>query len=425
MQWVCYIEVQGLYAAAARSAGLAPADRPVVVLREGAVFDGCREAFTGGLVLGAPERQALRDVPRAVRVPLEQIPAGQTSRAWWDLCAQHTPYVEPVGPHQVFLALPSPGAALSTALRSEVKALVEQSAAYGFVAFAGVGASKLVARAAAQACREAWLLKRPGAAGRKGEPQVLAFVEPGQEERFLAPLPLAFLPAPPELQRRLSRLGLRSIGEAARIPEGEWLRQLGPLGHQVARWSRGLDGEPVKPAYPPRTLERRVQFQPEARERDHLEQVLARSALLLAHRLDAKGEGCQQVALALELAGGPPVRAVRTLAKLQHEVYPLQQALMGLLGEALAGLSGDGGDGFAISAMTVELGLIGPLPWQQMDLWDDQARRERQERIQRALSLLHERFPVRTARLGFDRGHSFREQMLGFADPYRWVVGAP
>ncbi len=439
VQWVCYIEVQGLYARVARTAGLVPDERPVVVLREGRVYDGCREAFVTGLTLGAPARQALRDAPRAVRVDLSELDPQHAARAWWDRCLAHTPYIEPGAPHQVFLALPSPGDALTPAVKAEAAKLAKMAAAFGFVAFAGVGTSKVVARAAALACKEAWLLRRQGQAARTGiagqprrgrQPETIAFVEPGAEARFLAPLPVSCLPVPPEVQRRLVRLGIRTIGEAARIAEGEWLRQLGPVGRQVWLWSRGVDQEPVRPAYPPRTLQRRVEFAPEVRNRDHLEQVAGRSVALLAHQLAQKGEGAQQVALTLEPVGGLPVRTARTLAKLQQEPYPLQQAVRTLLQQALEQIGGSrespdpaaGWDGgIPIAALEVELGLIGPMPWQQLSLWDDPGRSEREERLHRALMLLHERFPVRIVGLGPRQDISWRERMLQFSDPYRWA----
>jgi hypothetical protein len=230
---------------------------------------------------------------------------------------------------------------------------------------------------------------------------------------------------------------MRTIGEAGRIPEAEWIRQLGPLGRQVALWSRGIDPEPVKPCYPPRSLERRVEFAQEVRDRDHLEQVASRSAATLAKKLAAKGEGAQQVAVILERPDGPVIRTGRTLAKLQQAPYPLQQAVQTLLGQALAQITacGDTPDtpgaaagwdgGPPISVITVELSLVGPMPWQQLNLWDDSGRSEREERLQRALQLLHERFSPRLVGLGPRQEQSWREQMLQFADPYRWSDVTP
>jgi len=450
MQWVCWVEIQGLYAAAAREAGLVAEGRPVVILRGGRVFDGCREAFAAGLQLGSPARQVLRDVPGAAQVDWADVDAAALARAFWDRCLAHTPYVEPVEPHQVLLGLPlpdgpegspgglpggvggSPGGRaqgrVSRRLQQEVGALVEAAASFGFVAFAGAGTSRLVARAAAQALRAEFLVRRPGTVpqqlnavqvgGRQADGAALqiAIVPPGGEASFLAPLPIGYLPCPPEVRRRLRQLGLTRIGEAARVSEDEWVRQLGPQGRLVARWSRGIDPEPVKPAYPPRRLARRSELGGGVRDRDPLERELSRSAALLAAQLDRRGEGCQQVGLILELADGRVLHAERTLPRLRHTAYPIQQGLCALLDQVLSGL----GAPVEVAAVTAEVGLIGPVDWRQMELWDDRLRRERQERIEGALALLHERFPARVIGLGPRTPLSWREQMLQYADPYRW-----
>ncbi len=415
MQWVCSLEIQGLYASAARASGLVPEGRPVVIVREGRVIDGCREAFTAGLLLGSPAHQVLRDVPRAVQIDLAEVRVADWARRWWDRCAAQTPYVEPLEPHQVLLGLPTPDTTAGRALKAEVNQLMEAAAAFGFVAFAGVGSSRLVARAASQATREGYLLRRPGQRP-TGDGERLQIVPLGEEARFLAPLPLHYLPVPPDLRRRLQRLGLASIGEAARVPEGEWVRQLGPQGRLVALLSRGIDHEQVRPAYPPRRLSRRIEFGTELRERDLLEQQLNRAVQPLVRQLESRGEGAQLVALILEQAKGPALHAERTLAKLQQATYPIQQALQILLDQALSEVEGEP----EVTALTAEVGLIGPMPWQQMDLWDDRIRRERQERLERALSLLHERFPGRVVSIGPRTEATWREQMLQYADPYRW-----
>lgn len=418
MQWVCFLEVQGFYAAAAQQAGAASADRPTVVLRDGRVVDGSKEAFTAGLVLGSPARRVLRDVPQAVCVEQDQLEVKPIAHAWWDRCLAHTPYLEPVEPHQLFFVLPVPGESVTASLRTEVAQLQQIAAGYGFVAFAGVGSSRLVARAAAQSCKAGWLLQRPGRSG-GGRPATAAFVPPGQEAHFLAGLPIGYLPAPPAVLQRLQRLGMRQIGEVARVSEAEWVRQLGPVGRQVAGWSRGIDPEPVRPCYPPRALTHREAFTPELRSHDCLEKVVNKWAAVLSRQLVDRGEGCQQVALTLELASGVQVETIRTLPKLQQAPYPIQQALQRLLQQAAA--SGAGGvQAPAVSAAAVSLSLIGPMPWQQLNLWDDSGQSQREERLQQALLLLQERFPSRMVGLGPRQAPSWRERMLQFADPFRW-----
>jgi len=421
MQWICFIEIQGLYAEAARAAGLVPPDQAIVVLRQGLVYDGCRQAFTAGLVPGVPARQALRDAPCAVHIDFDQIEATARATLLWQECLAQTPYIEPgMEPHtlhRLFLALPAPGERLSAQVKTEATRLVARATELGAIAFGGLAGSKLVARAAALTCKQEWLLRRPGQPGRPGRPEVFTAVPPGGEARFLAPLPVIYLPAPAVALRRLARLGMNTIGEVARIPESEWLRQLGPLGRQIALWSQGMDPTPVLPSYPPRAMSHRVSFSPETCECDALNAIITRGTAALARRLTASGEGCQRVELTLEQPDGSSLQASRTLARLQQGAYSIQQAAQGLLAQLTAGTVG-----LAITALRLDLSILGPMPWHQLDLWEDQARRERAERMERALSLLHERFPQRMIGLGPAQQSSWVEQMRLFSDPHRFTL---
>ena len=73
----------------------------------------------------------------------------------------------------------------------------------------GVAASKLAARVAA------------------GLPDTPTVVAEGEESRFLAPLPLEKLAPALEIAATLDRWGLRSIGDFAKLPEGEVASRLG------------------------------------------------------------------------------------------------------------------------------------------------------------------------------------------------------
>jgi nucleotidyltransferase/DNA polymerase involved in DNA repair len=415
MHWIGYLTVVGLWARAAQEAGLAPPGRPVVILKEGRAWDGCREAFVGGLVLGAPARQVGRDLPGAVIVDAAHIEAEGYGRAWWDQILRYTPYIEPLEPQTAFVGLPARSDGLTEAVRAEFRSLQAIAAAAGFIAFGGLGSSRPVARAAALACRESWLGWRPGRAARAA-PAPLQFVPPGEEAAFLAPLPISFLGLPADLERRLGRLGIRTAGEAAAISEAEWIRQFGGQGRLVARWSRGIEPERVRPAYPARSLERRVNLVGEAPELDELESRINRIASVLAGQLAAKGEGCQKVGITLELTAGSSLMGSRTLPRLQQRAYALQQALGHVLRQVYT-------KPVPLSALTVRLAGIGPMPWEQMVLWGETAVPDREAKVEEVLSLLHERFPSRLIGRGPRRQSSWREQMLCLNDPYRWSSG--
>src|SRR5512141_675776 len=106
----------------------------------------------------------------------------------------------------------------------------------GLPARFGIAASKLAARVAA------------------GLPDSPTVVLQGEEARFLAPLPLGKLAPQVEIAETLDRWGIRSIGELAKLPEGEVASRLGELGRELHATARGVDPRPLEPRLPPPCL---------------------------------------------------------------------------------------------------------------------------------------------------------------------------
>jgi DNA polymerase IV len=431
MRWVLFLETVGFYARLLRRVHGVRDEKPVAVLREESIFDGCRLALSRGLKLGAPARQARRDCPDAALLDYGTAEYGAEGERWWNESLRFTPWVEPLSPHQVFLGLPVPGGAaplraagaagaqaLPASLRAEIAALQAAAARYGDSVRAGLAPSRLLARAAVwQARTGAGPAVRSGAGAGPAAPAV---VFPGEEARFLAPLPPeALWVAPPQLIRRAQQLGLRSVGELAAVPEPELIRQFGPAGRQLAAWALGTDPEPVRPLWPPREETERIAPGPAEpiSDRESLQRAALTLVRQLSRRLAEKQEGCLKIALLLEREGEVPLVLERVLQKLQQDPYPLGQALLGLLQRAPEG---------PFTAVAARVSQIGPMPWKQTDLFDEigggrpSVRREQQERLERALLTLHERFPSRVVGIGPREETPRRETMLQLVDPYRW-----
>ncbi len=155
--------------------------------------------------------------------------------------------------------------------------------AIGLPARAGIAASKLAARVAAE------LPKSP------------VIVPAGEEQSFLAPLPLARLSPEMEAAAMLQRFGLTSIGELARLPESDIASRLGEIGRALHRAARGIDPEPLIPRALP----------PEFREAMEIEWPLvalepflfvATSALeRLSQRMEIQGFAAKRIELTLTL----------------------------------------------------------------------------------------------------------------------------
>ena len=153
----------------------------------------------------------------------------------------------------------------------------------GLPARIGIAASKLAARVAAE------LPKSP------------TVVEPGKEMEFLAPLPLTRLAPELDAASTLTRWGITSIGELARLPESEIASRLGELGRDLHYAARGIDPRPLIPRALP----------PEFREGMELEWPLvalepflfiANAALdRLSKRMELQGFACTRLELTLNL----------------------------------------------------------------------------------------------------------------------------
>lgn len=91
---------------------------------------------------------------------------------------------------------------------------------------------------------------------------------------FLAPLPIGVLasigPAEPNFVTLLRRLGVRTLGDLAALPEADVRSRFGPDGARSHRAASGHDGSAVLPRSAPVQLERSVAFEPPL---DRIDQV--------------------------------------------------------------------------------------------------------------------------------------------------------
>ena len=85
-----------------------------------------------------------------------------------------------------------------------------------------------------------------------------------EEAAFLAPLPLALLPATAETQERLRVLGLRWMGELAALDRSAVIARFGTEGAGLHDLVRGLDRRPLRPRRPVERLSAEAELEPAA-----------------------------------------------------------------------------------------------------------------------------------------------------------------
>lgn len=203
------------------------------------------------------------------------------------------------------------------------------------------GGLRSVLRRALDAAGPEWE-PRIGAAARRFAALAAASVAPpgqalvvddGDEALFLEPLPLDVLPLTPERRRELADLGVRRLGELARLPGAAVADRLGRDGEQAWRLAHGEDDRAVKPRRPAEELAESLAFPEAVANALTLEWGLAALLDRLLARPERAGRAPRQLALSARLAAGGSWRRAVTLREPTAEPRRLQAALAPKLAE--------------------------------------------------------------------------------------------
>ena len=203
------------------------------------------------------------------------------------------------------------------------------------------GGLRSVLRRALDAAGPEWE-PRIGAAARRFAALAAASVAPpgqalvvddGDEALFLEPLPLDLLPLTPERRRELADLGVRRLGELARLPGAAVADRLGRDGEEAWRLARGEDDRAVKPRRLAEELAESLAFPEAVANALTLERGLAALLDRLLARPERAGRAPRQLALSARLAAGGSWRRAVTLREPTAEPRRLQAALAPKLAE--------------------------------------------------------------------------------------------
>jgi len=151
------------------------------------------------------------------------------------------------------------------------------------------------------------------AAHTTGEGQTL-LIPPDTEQEFLAPLPADLLPLSQEMREELRLLGIRSMGQFARLPAKAVLARFGPQGQKAHRLARGQEGQPLIPCHSPQVVEARLEFEPPLEMNGVLAQAVEELVDTCCLRLRKRGQTCQEIHLILSFEDGSSRGVQRTLS---------------------------------------------------------------------------------------------------------------
>jgi DNA polymerase-4 len=221
--------------------------KPVVVGGDpngrGVVATASYEARAFGVHSALPLSTAKRLCPQAIFLRGDFPAYEQASRAFQAILRDFSPLVESGGLDEAYVDITGCGpviaarAAVPPNASSEDLALTAADAIRRRVreeqhltASVGIASSKTVAKIASDAAK----------------PDGVLLVPASSETQFLAPRPVRDLPGlGPKAEAHLTRLGIRTLGQLAAMPDGTLRALFGSWGPDLGRRARGIDASPV------------------------------------------------------------------------------------------------------------------------------------------------------------------------------------
>jgi DNA polymerase-4 len=221
-------------------------------------------------------------------------------------------------------------------------------------------------------------------------------VQPGAELAYLAPLPASRLwGVGPKTFAKLERMGIRTIGDVARIDEQALVRALGAsLGAHVSALARNDDPREVVPEREVKSIGAEETYATDLRTAAECERELVRVADRACARLRASGLTARTVNLKIRFSNFE----TRTRARTVTEPTDVSTVVLGVARELLADF--DVRRGVRLLGVSLSQLALGTAVQEVLDLTgeDDIVERDRTERraaVERAVDEVRGRFGAR------------------------------
>ncbi|MEU4403296.1 DNA polymerase IV [Streptosporangium sp. NPDC023963] len=298
---------------------------PVIIGAPGArgvVLSATYEARRFGVHSAMPMTRARRLCPQAVIIPPSRGKYSEVSRRVMEIFQTFTPEVEPIASDEAFLDVGGARKRLGppTAIARMIREQVERE--QGITCSVGVANSKFVAKLASQHCK----------------PDGLLVVPADRVVDFLHPLPVAALWGVGErTEQSLARLGIKTVGDLARVPVDTLQRELGQAaGAHLSALAWGRDERPVTPDVPDKSIGAEETFATDIADPAEIRRELLRLSERVAARLRKGGSVGRTVSVKLRRADFTTLSRSRSLreptdvAKILYDVSCALYAASGL-----------------------------------------------------------------------------------------------
>lgn len=310
-----------------------------------------------GIHSAMPMSRALRLCPDLIVVSAQHGNYGEVSRQVMALI-QISPFFEQISIDEAFIEvsdLPDPLERIAQDLQQRVNAELHLPISIG-------GATnKLVAKIAND-----W-----GKSQKKGidPPNAITIIPPGNEASFLAPLPVQSLwGVGPKTAKRLTEIGVTTIGGLADTPE-ETLRMLfGQYGPDLRRRAMGVDDRPIEVEHEVKSISNEVTFARDLTNEDQLLQCFRSLSEQVGRRLRKASLAGSTVQIKLRWSDFTTITRQATLSSptnLDQEIFDTAVTLS----------KSNWSPEKPVRLIGIGVSNLGP-PVHQLHLWEDGHQRE-------------------------------------------------
>lgn len=288
---IIHLDLDAFYTAVETLENPDLAGKPVIVGgrpgERGVVASASYAARAFGVHSAMPTSRALSLCPKAVVVPPRHRLYSDYSRRVMDILRQASPLFQQMSIDEAYLDVteqaPKWEDAIEVAKQLQGQVLQET----GLSASLGVATNKLIAKVASD----------------RDKPGGLTVVRPGDEARFLAALPVRVLwGVGPVMARKLSEMGVTTVGDLAQLPEDELRLRFGSQGAALSRQARGIDRRAVVTEHQIKSVSQERTFRRDIAEEEELYGQLWRLSQKVAARLKRKELAAGTVAIKLRYA---------------------------------------------------------------------------------------------------------------------------
>ena len=272
---IAHFDIDAFYASVAQRDDPRLRGKPLAIAgssRRAVVLTASYEARPFGVRSAMPLYRARELCPDLIVRPPDFERYRATSRLVFEIFARGARALEGLSLDEAFVDAGDVALEVAIEYAKGVRAAVRSEA--GLTVSAGVAAQKMLAKIASD----------------DAKPDGLAFVSPGSEAAYLAPMPVGRLwGIGPKTQVRLAAQGLLTIGELAALDNDRIFRLFGRWGLELRELARGHDSRRVDPDQKTVSVSSEETFEFDVSSLDELRAALRELSADVARRLVKAG----------------------------------------------------------------------------------------------------------------------------------------